>query len=234
MEIFSIYIVLYHGKYFRLLTMLATIKRRMPLDTNAILSEFSATRNEILQLNGQIFVAFSSALALNATILGWLFSKEIPADHLYLATVGAFVLLLGNMLSLNRNRLAHRLAYFQRFFIEKKLPEIQWARAYFEYRDIFKDNKTKHHWFVALSERIAECGTALVVSLQILNIVIVIVLAVGSGYPIKMVFPVLLCVVFIIATRLIGRAMIDYKAIEKAMEMAAKKISLKESKGGIG
>ena len=66
--------------------------------------------------------------------------------------VGAFVLLLGNILILNKNRLAHRLAYFQKFLIEPYLPGIQWAKAGFAYRKIYQENRPEHDLMISMSE----------------------------------------------------------------------------------
>ena len=51
------------------------------MDTDAIIAEHSTTRSEILQLNGQIFIALTTSLGLNVTVIGWIFTKEKPADY---------------------------------------------------------------------------------------------------------------------------------------------------------
>lgn len=187
------------------------------MEIDAIIAEYSAIRDEILQLNNQIFVAFTSSLGLNATVLGWMFSKNNPVDHIHLIAIGAFVLLLGNALSLNKNRLAHRLAYYQKFFIEERLPDIQWARAYFNYRDVYQKRKNhqEHDVLISLPERIAESSTLLIVSVQILNAVVAVIFWEPRAWIVGG-----LCGVFALINSLIDRALTDYKEIREAMEFA--------------
>ena len=100
---------------------------RHPPNIDAILAEYRAVRDEILQLNGQLFAVLGSSLTLNVAILGWLFTRTDPARFFGLPTVGILMLFVGNSILLNRNRLAHRLALFQKYFIETRLPDICWG-----------------------------------------------------------------------------------------------------------
>jgi hypothetical protein len=98
----------------------------------SILAEYRSIRSEIEQLNGQIFLVFTGSLTANVTIMGWFFTQE--KRNPYILTIGIAILLLGSLLLLNRNRLAHRLAIFQKYFIESRITDICWSRVYFEYR----------------------------------------------------------------------------------------------------
>jgi tripartite-type tricarboxylate transporter receptor subunit TctC len=99
------------------------------MSSDAILAEYKSVRSEIEQLNGQIFLVFGSSLTANLTILGWFFTQQPPKP--YILVIGVAVLFFGSLILLIRNRVAHRLALFQRYFIETKIPEIRWSRIYF-------------------------------------------------------------------------------------------------------
>jgi hypothetical protein len=67
---------------------------------------------------------------------------------------------------LTRDRLAHRLAFFQKFFIEKSLPDIYWARAYPKYRNKFKKIGGA---FENCVERLANSNLTVLVTAQVIN-----------------------------------------------------------------
>lgn len=135
----------------------------------AALAEYKAIRSEIEQLNGQIFATISSSLTLNLAILGF-FLEKAPTSYV-LPTVGIILLFFGNLILLNRNRGAHRLAYFQKYFIESRIPDICWGRVYFAYRPEYDKRKTI---LTDLSERLAESGTWLLVFSALINVIVLI------------------------------------------------------------
>ena len=136
-----------------------------------ILAEYGSVRSEIQQLNGQVFTALSSSLALNIAVLGWLIGKSNPSQFFTLPTVGVFLLLMGNLILLNRNRVAHRLAIFQKYFIESRLPDLCWSRVGFEYRKRYP--KTI---LVNLCERLADSATFILLLAGIINLLVLIVI----------------------------------------------------------
>lgn len=90
----------------------------MPND--AALAEHRSVRAEIEQLNGQLFTVLSTALTLDITILGSFFTREDPSKYFVIRTIGIILLFFGSVLLLTRNRLAHRVAFFQKYFIEPR------------------------------------------------------------------------------------------------------------------
>jgi len=134
---------------------------------DAILAEYATVRGEIQQLNGQVFSVLCSSLALDIAVLGWLFGKSNPCQFYFLGTVGIILLLMGNLVLLNRNRLAHRLAFFQMYFIEPRLPDLCWGRVWFEYRERYP----KAILF-GLSERLADSATLILLIASILNLLV--------------------------------------------------------------
>jgi uncharacterized membrane protein (UPF0136 family) len=197
------------------------------LNREGLFAEYSAIRAEILQLNGQVFATFTGALALNATVLGWMFSKDEPSNFLYLATVGAVLIFAGQIILLHRNRLAHRLAIFQKLFIESRVPSIVWARTYFEYRVIY--DKTKSRFSAKWSERIAESGSSLLSLVQCTNLFIILIyttlpslLRRDSTFQHKEGLIYAAVVVSILLLQYFAvRYMTDYKAIEHALQRVA-------------
>jgi hypothetical protein len=101
--------------------------------------------------------------------LGWLFGKESPRQFCRLPTVGVFLLVLANIVLLNRNRLAHRLALFQRYFLEPRLPGTCWATVYFAYRDRVLVAKGLASWV----EKLTDSAFLLIVGL--VNLVVLVV-----------------------------------------------------------
>lgn len=135
----------------------------------AVLAEYKAVRSEIEQLNGQGFATIGSSLGLNLTILVWFFGRA-PTTYA-LPTIGIVLLFFGSLVLVNRIRLAHRLAYFQKYFIETRVPDICWARVYFEYR---AEYKKKGIILANIEERLAESGARILFFASALNIAILI------------------------------------------------------------
>jgi hypothetical protein len=143
-------------------------------DKDATLEEYRSIRSEILQLNGQAFTAVTLFLGANMTILGWMLSKDDPSDYCFLPVIGVFILFCGCILLCNRDRLAHRLAIFQKYFIENKLPDIYWSRSYFLYRAEFYKNAG---FFEKCSERLAISNMFVLCVSQLVNIVVFLIYA---------------------------------------------------------
>jgi len=133
-------------------------------DCQIILAEYNSIRNEILQLNKQSFVAMSSSLAIYVIIMGWIVDKGFKQSFYGLWTLGVLILFIGNIMVLNRNRVAHRLALFQKYFIETRIENLLWSRVYFIYR-----NKTKG-WGANYQERLADLMSILLICLSALNL----------------------------------------------------------------
>jgi len=138
----------------------------------AVLAEYGSVRSEIQQVNRQIFAALSSSLALNVAVLGWLVGKDTPSQFYALPTVGMFLLLGGNAILLNQNRVAHRLALFQKYFIEPRLPDLCWGRVYFAYRERYPRSEILSN----LGERLAESGTFILLLASCVNLLVLVVL----------------------------------------------------------
>jgi hypothetical protein len=81
---------------------------------DAILAEYRSVRAEIEQLNGQLFAVLTTVLIIDITILGWFFTRDEPANYYMIPTIGILMLFFGSLVLLNRNRLSHRLALFQK------------------------------------------------------------------------------------------------------------------------
>lgn len=143
-----------------------------PPDKEAVLKEYSVIRDEILQLNSQIFTIFTSGLGLDIVIIGWIFaSKQHFQDLWYLPLFGIVILFITNLILLNKNRLAHRLAIFQKYFIEERIPDICWGRVYFAYRKEYPTGM-----FEKIFERIAEGTAILVLIVQAINLLLFLIL----------------------------------------------------------
>lgn len=140
-----------------------------PRKIDVILAEYRSVRDEIMQLNGQLFTVIGSSLTLNVAVLGWLFARDEPAEFFGFPTVRIFILFVGNSILLNRNRVAHRLALFQKYFIETRLPAICWGRVYFEYRKYYQGGR-----FGPWAERLADSGTYVLFSASVINLVILL------------------------------------------------------------
>jgi HEPN domain-containing protein len=53
-----------------------------------VLAEYKAVRDEILQLNAQLFAILAGSLTADVTVLGWLFVKAKPSALFFLPTIG--------------------------------------------------------------------------------------------------------------------------------------------------
>jgi hypothetical protein len=188
----------------------------MTVPNDAVLAEYRSVRAEIEQLNGQLFAAWSAALTLDMTILGWFFTRDDPSRYFLIPTVGNILLFLAAIIVLNRNRLAHRLAYFQRYLIEPRVPDICWARVYFRYRDLTQPSK-------AFSERLADSAVNLLVFAATINVVILWIFGVVPYVPGQRVqftwrlVNVAVAITFLWLPLYLRRVMTDYRAIERAM-----------------
>jgi len=113
------------------------------------IAEYNAIRNEILQLNSQIYNTFYGTILFVVTVFGWYYKNNLESSiMLYLFLF--LILLIGNIVVINRNRLAHRLALVIRYFIEEKNTDLQWSTVYFEYRKLKKER------FDFIYERLAD------------------------------------------------------------------------------
>jgi hypothetical protein len=196
---------------------------------DAVLAEYRSVRNEIEQANGQVFTVLSSSLALNMVVLGWLFGKERSSEFFALPTIGILLLLCGTIILLNRNRGAHRLAYFQKYFIESRIPDICWARIYFEYRVRYPIAG----FDTGFAERLAESGAYVLIAAGMVNIVILAILGllplVKSG---STDIDWVQVANFAIALVLIGlqirfvRVMVDYRPIDATIRRLAEQTGL--------
>lgn len=198
--------------------------------TEAVLAEYGSVRSEILQLNGQIFASVSSTLTLNVIVLGWLLGQETPVSFYGLPTVGIFLLSGGNALLLNRNRIAHRLALFQKYFIEPRIPDICWGRVYFAYRDKYPAEGK----LTSLAERVADSGTYILIWASLINVLLLIVIGlhpVLTGLPSKIDW--LQVANLVIALALLGlqdwlrRVLTNFECIDSTMKELARE-SLKD------
>ena len=90
-----------------------------------IKEEYIALRAEILQLNSQAFTLAGGSLTL-FTILGFglSMSKLIELDP-FVPFVGIVILIAANILIGHKIRVAHRLAFYQKYFIEPKMPGVR-------------------------------------------------------------------------------------------------------------
>jgi len=212
----------------------------MPLNDHvngeAVLAEYSAVRAEIEQLNGQIFSVLSGSLALDLSVLGWLFGGPgDPRARYFLPTVGILFLMAGNYILLNRNRGAHRLALFQKHFVEPRLPDICWGRVYFEYRTRYSE--TSKTWakkrLESMAERLANSGSWVLVGASALNIVILAILGLAPYFASSpAVVDRAQLANFVVASALVASEvfllpfMTDYKKVEEIMKGLAKEAGL--------
>ena len=197
--------------------MSAQIELPDPPSQDAVLKEYSATRNEILQLNSQVFAILTSGLGLDIVIIGWIFvSKSPPKDFWYLPIFGIVILFLTNLVLLSKNRLAHRLALFQKYFIEERIPDICWARVYFAYRKEYPlgiSNK--------VFERISEGSTIVVLIVQIINLLFMGILIPWKfpGLPYCSIICIIaISILWIILQWIIVRSMTNYKKADQAFK----------------
>lgn len=192
-------------------------------DKEVILAEYASVRSEIQQFNGQVFSVLCSSLALNIAVLGWLIGKSNPLQFYLLPTLGIFLLLMGDVMLLNRNRLAHRLALFQKHFIESRLPDFCWSRVYFEYRNRYPKNL-----LVKLSERLADSAAFILLFAGIINLFVLIILGLIPVFKRESVTidgPQIAN--FVMAVVLVGlqdvfrRLFTNYKIVDKTLEELA-------------
>jgi hypothetical protein len=201
-------------------------------NNEAVLKEYSATRDEILQANSQVFAILTSGLGLDIIIVGWIFaSKQLFQDFWYLPLFGIVILFLTNLVLLSKSRGAHRLALFQKYFIEERIPDICWARVYFAYRKEYPLGISEK-----VFERIGEGSAFVVLIVQALNLLLMVILI-----PLK--FPDLPCysiiciiaisILWIILQWIIVRSMTNYKKVDQAfkevLNKRVKKVQPKKS-----
>jgi len=185
---------------------------------NCILAEYTEIRKEILQLNNQIFLVLTSIIGINFTIISWIFLRRLEDVSLIPLVLGSAILLIGNLIILNSNRLAHRLAYYQKYFIENKLKEIRWAHAYDQYRKFFQKDYSKYSIKIATAERIAESNTEILAILQVINGIIgFFVYCSDNAF-----YIFLCCVVLGAANCFFDRILTQYNEIENAIKSASK------------
>jgi hypothetical protein len=196
---------------------------------DAVFAEYRSVRNEIEQLNGQVFTVLSSSLALNIAVLGWLFGKERSSEFFALPTIGILLLLCGTIILLNRNRGAHRLAFFQKYFIESRIPDICWGRIYFEYRERYPIAG----FVTGCAERLAESGVYVLIAAGVVNIGILAILGLRPFFESASTDIDWVQVAnFAIALVLIGlqicfaRVMTNYRPIDVTMRRLAKQSRL--------
>jgi hypothetical protein len=202
---------------------------------DAVLAEYRSVRNEIEQLNGQVFTVLSSSLALNVAVLGWMFGKERSPEFFILPTVGILLLLCGTIILLNRNRLSHRLALFQQYFIESRMPDICWGRVYFEYRELYP----KAGFVTGFTERVAESGANVLIAAGLVNVCILVILGLRPFFESAPTDIDWVQVAnFAIALVLVGlqicfaRIMTNYRAIDVTMRRLAEQSGLTSVKLG--
>jgi hypothetical protein len=138
-----------------------------------IREEYVAIRAEILQLNEQAFTLVGASLALNFVILGFGLRRHGVSDlEPIIPFIGVFILLVSNVLLSHKIRMAHRLAYYQKHFIEPVLPGVRWARI----GSLFRKNfDSRHNRFViSIAERFVLVQTAVVTAAQIVNIFVML------------------------------------------------------------
>jgi hypothetical protein len=193
---------------------------RISNDNNAIIAEYNNVRAEIRQLNDQIFKVLIGSLGMDVTVIGWMIAKNDPETYYPLLTLGVFILFLGCVLLLNRNRLAHRLAIFQSVFIERRISDICWGRVYFQYREEY--SKRPRSFLSSCGERIAENGVNILTSAQVVNAGIFIYYALIQPYTAAQIdLFKLLCFIsislLIILTLIIKKRLVEYNIITDVM-----------------
>jgi len=196
---------------------------------DAVLAEYASIRSEIQQLNGQVFAVLSSSLAANIAVLGWFFGKDNPHEFFPLPTVGILLLLGGTIILLNRNRLAHRLALFQKYFIESRIPDICWGRVYFEYRNRYP----RSNLVPRLAERLAESGADVLLATSVINVCVIIFVGLRPFFEAGstvidwwQVANFVIALVLLSLQLCFGRVMTDYRAIDVTMRRIANKCGL--------
>lgn len=196
---------------------------------DALLAEYRTVRDEIEQLNGQAFTVLSSSLALNVAVLGWLFGRERSSEFFALPTVGILLLLCGTIILLNRNRLAHRLALFQKYFIESRIPDICWGRVYFEYRESYPTAG----FVTRCAERLAESGVYVLIGAGLVNLCILVILGLrpffesaSTDIDWAQVANFAISLALVVLQICFARLMTNYRAIDVTMCRLAKQSGL--------
>jgi len=199
------------------------------MSNEPLLSEYASVRSEIQQLNGQVFAVLSSSISINIIILGWFFGKSNPSEFYALPTLGIFILFWGNIIMLNRNRLAHRLALFQKYFIESRMPDICWGRVYFKYRLKYP----KSSIISGLAERLSESGTYMFFGVSVVNVIALAYIGLkpffmdGSTVLDKtQVINFLIAILFSILQLCFNRLMTDYRPIDVIMRRISRQSGL--------
>ncbi len=199
-----------------------------------VLEEYKVVRAEALQLNAQIYLAFSASILLGFSAIGWLFGQDkLQLHHLLAPLFSIIILSVGDFIVLQRNRLAHRLALFCKLFIEPKLPDIKWSNTYFLYRKVYKSDSFLENFLSPLVERIAEGMHIVIVLLQHVFILFTVLLCgglIGHGESIDIItykawsLVVILIEIFVIwfVQHPIYRIMVKYKPIEQAFSLIKK------------
>jgi hypothetical protein len=127
--------------------------------------EYSRTREEIDQLNGQAFATLTGSLAVSLAILGAFFTSTRPREELVALPFLAFLALaVGSLVLAHKIRMAHRLALFLKYFVQPTIPQLKWPDTYFKFRELFKH---KHPGLLAsFPERFVEVQNSALVAAQ--------------------------------------------------------------------
>ena len=190
-----------------------------------ILAEYSSVRTEIIQLNGQAFAIVTGSLALNFVILGAMFSSQKPLnDLLFLPLIALLVLAAGTIFLAHKIRAAHRLALFQKHFIENRLPEIKWGQVYFRYRETF-DRKYKNP-FDRLPERFVNVQNFVLFVAQIIDSIILITFRETSVHT---VFLILAVAVFLLQFLFLHKIN-DYEPMKRVFALIEDGVNSTEQK----
>lgn len=136
-----------------------------------MLEEYSRIREEIYQLNGQAFAVLTGSLGFNFALLGAMYSSSRCREDLYMLPFFAFLVLAASSLLLaHKIRMAHRLGFFLKYFVQPKLEGIQWPGVYFEYRELFNQKHKGLFW--PLVERFAVVQIFVLVIIQFVDFIL--------------------------------------------------------------
>jgi glucose uptake protein GlcU len=190
-----------------------------------ILAEYSSVRSEILQLNGQAFAIVTGSLTLNFAILGAMFSSQNPLeDLLVLSLIAMLILAAGTILLAHKIRAAHRLTFFQKHFIENRIPEVMWGKIYFKYRTIF-DREYKNP-FDRLSERFVNAQNFVLIIAQFIDFVILIKYRETSEHTIFIISAVIIVILQCLFLKKIN----NYKSMKNVFALTEKEVNSTEQK----
>lgn len=194
-----------------------------------ILAEYKAIRDEILQLNGQAFTTISVTLTINVALLGFVFSdKVLPGSEPWVIFFAILFLSAGTILIKHKIRSAHRLAFFQKYFIETQTSELRWADIYFKYREQY--DITFGKLSSLFLERFGFAQTAILLLAQVVNICILILFVYDKPFAISVLLsnPFLIFAFFVVVIEFLWiLALSDYSSIKNIFE----KINKNEQKG---